>query len=312
MKKNQKIIFMGTPDFASYVLETLISNQYNIIAIVSQPNRRVGRKKIEQLTPVAQTALKHGIVCIQPEKINDCVDQIKSLDPDLILTCAYGQFVSQEILNIPKLGCLNLHASILPKYRGGAPIQYALLNGDKETGISLMEMISKMDAGRVFDVKKTSIDLCDNQATVYEKLKECANDVITDSLQKYLKKELVGIEQDEKLVSFAPNITREQERINIDKSGYEIYNQVRALNPVPGAYFVYKDLKVKIFSCDICKNTYDGQPYINRVEKDTLILRFTGHDLLVRSLQLEGKRKMTFKELYVGHSNFFEPDTYLM
>ena len=148
--KNKRIVYMGTPVFSQYIFEKLILAGYNIVALVSQPDRPVGRKRIITATPTKEIALKYNIPVFQPEKIKDEYESIKHLNPDIIITCAYGQFVPQGLLDIPPYGCLNIHASLLPKLRGGAPIQHALIDGHNKTGVTLMEMIKKMDAGRMY------------------------------------------------------------------------------------------------------------------------------------------------------------------
>lgn len=303
---------MGTPIFAAKVLEMLVHSPYQIVGVISQPNRRTGRKRVETLTPVRTVADMHHIPCMQPEKIIDAKQWICDLNPDLLLTCAYGQIVSTDILSIPKEGCLNLHASLLPKYRGGAPIQYAILNGDTKTGITLMEMVKKMDAGDIYDVKEVEISSQDTQATVYVKLEGAAQRIVSESLPLYFNKELVPITQDENKVTYAYNIQREQERIDVTKDGQDIYNQIRALNPIPGAYLYYNDTKIKLFDVRLHKTDNDQAAFIKQFDKNGLMLNFKGYDIEVLSLQVEGKKHMTFIDFYPGNSNFFAVNDILL
>ena len=211
MDYNQRIVFMGTPEIAANVLQALIENEYNIVGVIAQPDKPIGRKKILEPVPTKKVALKHGIPVFQPYKIKLDYEFLKELKPDLIITLAYGQIVPQGVLDIPPLGCINLHGSLLPKYRGAAPIQYAIKNGDKITGVTLMEMIDKMDAGKMYAKKTIAISDDDNSSSLFNKIGECAKELILETLPLYLEGKLNGEEQDESLVSFCPTIKPEEE-----------------------------------------------------------------------------------------------------
>ena len=190
--KETRIMFFGTPEFAVRILETLVEEKYNVIATVSQPDRPVGRKHRIEPTPVHACSMKYDIPCLQPEKLKDISEEIKKYQPELIMTCAYGQFIPSSILSLPIKGCLNIHPSLLPKYRGGAPIQHAVMNGDTETGVSLMEMITRMDAGRIYACYHTEIGKDETFGEVNERLMDISCQLVKEQLPLYLEGKLEG------------------------------------------------------------------------------------------------------------------------
>lgn len=300
--KTARIIVMGTPEITAYLLEGLISHGYNIIALIAQPDRPVGRKKILTSVPSKVVAEKYHIPTYQPEKIRKDFEFIKELKPDLILTLAYGQIVPQEVLDIPIYGCINLHGSLLPKYRGAAPMQYALLNNDKVTGFSLMEMVKEMDAGGVYAQKECEISEDDNFSSLYIKMSKIALDLALESLPKYLNNELIKVEQDKDKVSFAPSIKPEEERIDLNKSIKEIFGQIRALSEQPGAYLFLEEEKIKIFKAKIISEDISGDiNTIVKADKKGLYIKVRDGVISILELQKSGKNKMDYLSFLNGN-----------
>ena len=227
--KDKNVVFMGTPDFAVPVLEMLIEKT-NVVMVVTQPDKVVGRKKELVYSPVKKVAMEHKIPVFQPIKIRHDYEELKRLDIDLIVTCAYGQIIPKEVLEMPKHGCVNVHASILPKYRGAAPIQWAIMNGDKKTGVTIMFMDEGMDTGDIIKIAEIPIEEDDNVGTMHDKLSVLGRDTLESVLNNILNGIVIGIKQTDDY-TFAPMIKREDERINFNDDGINIINKIRALHP---------------------------------------------------------------------------------
>ncbi len=288
-----KIVFMGTPAFSVPILEGLLEEGYDIAAVVTQPDRPVGRKRIITPTPVKEAALKHGLLVLQPEKISGSpeMEQIKTLAPDLLITAAFGQFLPSSLLAVPTHGALNVHASLLPKYRGGAPVHYAIMAGDQETGVTIMEMIKKMDAGGIFAQERLPITPQDDVGTMFDKLSALGKTLLLQTLPKILSGELTPVPQDEDLVTYSPNISREQEAIDWRKTAQQIDAQVRGMRPWPIAFTMYQDQRWKIWSVSPVAQTTTAAPgtIIERSKKELLIACGSGTVLAIDSLQPAGK-----------------------
>ncbi len=301
-KKQARIIFMGTPEISSKVLEGLILDGYNIIALIAQPDRPVGRKKVLVPVPTKVVAEKYNIPVYQPLKIRKEYEFVSELRPDLILTLAYGQIVPQGLLDIPTLGCINLHGSLLPKYRGAAPIQYALLNNEKKTGMTLMKMVKEMDAGEMYMNEEVEISEEDNSTSLFIKMGDAALSLAKRALPLYLAGELKGVPQDESLVTFAPSIKPEEEKIDLSKSKEEVFGQIRALSDVPGAYLFLDNLKLKIYKSKIVSDEIIGQiGEIVKADKGGLYLQLSNGLLSLLELQKEGKGRMDYKSFINGN-----------
>ncbi|KPG72000.1 methionyl-tRNA formyltransferase [Enterococcus sp. RIT-PI-f] len=288
-----KIVFMGTPAFSVPILEGLLEEGYDIAAVVTQPDRPVGRKRIITPTPVKEAALKHGLLVLQPEKISGSpeMEQIKTLAPDLLITAAFGQFLPSSLLAVPTHGALNVHASLLPKYRGGAPVHYAIMAGDQETGVTIMEMIKKMDAGGIFAQERLPITPQDDVGTMFDKLSALGKTLLLQTLPNILSGELTPVPQDEDLVTYSPNISREQEAIDWRKTAQQIDAQVRGMRPWPIAFTMYQDQRWKIWSVSSVAQTTTAAPgtIIERSKKELLIACGSGTVLAIDSLQPAGK-----------------------
>ncbi|MET3318498.1 UNVERIFIED_ORG: methionyl-tRNA formyltransferase [Peribacillus simplex] len=305
-----KIIFMGTPDFSVPVLKRILDEGYDVIAVVTQPDRPVGRKKVLTPPPVKVEAEKQGIPVYQPEKIREKEDleKIISLKPDLVVTAAFGQILPNELLEAPKYGCINVHASLLPELRGGAPIHYSILQGKEKTGITIMYMAEKLDAGDILTQAEVTIEEEDNVGTLHDKLSKVGSDLLAETLPKLINDELNAIKQDEDKATFAPNIRRSEEKIDWSKTGEDIYNHVRGLNPWPVAYTLLNESILKIWQANKLEHNNQAVPgTIIDVRNDGFVVS-TGNEtaILVTELQPSGKKKMPAKDYLRGAGSFIK------
>ncbi|USK40599.1 methionyl-tRNA formyltransferase [Cytobacillus firmus] len=299
-----KIVFMGTPDFSVPVLKQIIDDGYEVIGVVTQPDRPVGRKKVLTPPPVKVEAEKQGIPVYQPEKIRqpDELEKVLALKPDLVVTAAFGQILPKELLDAPKYGCINVHASLLPELRGGAPIHYSILQGKEKTGITIMYMAEKLDAGDILTQVEVPITETDTVGTLHDKLSAAGSKLLSETLPKLLNGELNPIKQNEEEATFAYNIKREQEKIDWSKTGEEIYNHIRGLNPWPVAYTTFDGRVVKIWNSKKVKQAKSEEPgTIIRLEEDGIVVA-SGSDTAVKitELQPSGKKKMPAEQFLRG------------
>jgi methionyl-tRNA formyltransferase len=299
-----KIVFMGTPDFSVPVLQQIINDGYEVIGVVTQPDRPVGRKRILTPPPVKVEALKHSIPVYQPEKIQqkEELEKILALKPDLIITAAFGQILPKELLDAPEFGCINVHASLLPELRGGAPIHYAIIQGKEKTGVTIMYMVEKLDAGDIITQIEVPITDEDNVATLHEKLSEAGAKLLSETLPQLLEGNIHPISQNNELATFASNIRREQEKIIWAKTGVDIYNHIRGLNSWPVAFTSLEGQTLKIWKAEKVKGELNGEPgTILRIESDGFVVS-TGNEvgLKIVELQPSGKTKMTGEQFLRG------------
>ena len=309
----KKIVFMGTPKFAVPVLEMLIE-KYGVDLVITQPDKKVGRKKVLTAPPVKVIAEEKGIKVLQPEKISNdenVLSELKELNPDIIITAAYGQLVPETILEIPKYKCINVHGSLLPKLRGGAPIQYSILEDHRKTGITIMYMVKKLDAGDM--ISKVEVDILDsdNYESLHDKLSIAGRDLLKETLPNIFTENISPEKQDDSLATFARNILREDEKIDWNKSAREIFNQVRALDPMPGAFTYLDENILKIWSSKVVEleENYSAEKagtIIKQDKKYIYILCGKNTVLKVKELQISGKKRMPVvnflsnKKDYVG------------
>ena len=303
MKKNElRLVFMGTPEISASVFEAMILDGYHFVALVAQPDRPVGRKGEIEKVPTKLVAEKYNIPVYQPVKIRRDYEFLKEINPDLIITLAYGQIVPEGLLNIPRFGCLNLHGSLLPKYRGAAPIQYALINGDKVSGMTLMEMVKEMDAGKMYAKKEVIVDKDDNCTSLFNKMTEAAKELIIEALPKYIDGELKGEEQDENEVSICPTIKPEQERLSFNYSTKEMWGWIRGLSDHPGAYLMLDNQKFKIFKAEPLNDKVTAEVgTIVNADKRGLVLQCKDGQLALLEVQKEGKKRMDYKSFLNGN-----------
>lgn len=305
MNKNKpRIIFMGTPDFSVPVLTGLIEN-YKVIAVVTQPDKPVGRSGKLKYSPVKETALKHNIEVLQPKKITEVLEQITTLDPDLIITCAYGKILPKKLLETPKLGCINVHASLLPKLRGGAPIHHAIIDGYKETGITIMYMSEEMDAGDIISQEKITISDEDTTETLHDKLSQIGRTLLLETLPSILNGTNQRIKQDASKVTFGYVITREDEKIDFHKTKTEIINQIRGLNSHPGAYCLLDNKILKVWKAIPSENSSAEKNIgeITNIYENGFSVKVGDGEIIFTEIQPEGKSKMKATNFINGHPN---------
>lgn len=286
---------MGTPQFSVPILESLIASEYAVIGVVTQPDRPVGRKKILTPSPVKQVAVNHNIPVYQPEKLvgSSELDELLTLPIDLIVTAAYGQFLPEKLLNYPSFRAINVHASLLPKYRGGAPIQYAIMNGDDKTGVSIMYMEKTMDSGAILSQVELPILEEDNVSTLFDKLSLIGRDCLMATLPSIFNRTVEAIPQNPELVTFSPALTREQERLNWNLPAQTIHNYIRAMNEWPGAYTLLKGERFKIWVSRMSDNR-SSNPAGTIIKTSTTLSVVCGDGVLLELLivQPAGKSKM--------------------
>lgn len=302
-----KIVFMGTPDFAVPVLQQIINDGYNVIGVVTQPDRPVGRKRKITPPPVKVEALKYNIPVFQPEKIREeqSLQEILDLKPDLIVTAAFGQILPKKLLDAPKYGCINVHASLLPELRGGAPIHHAIIQGKKETGITIMYMVEQLDAGDMISQVKVPIDERDTVGSLHDKLSEAGAKLLSETLPKLLNGVVTPIKQKDEEATFAYNIKREDERINWNRPGEEIYNHIRGLNPWPVAFTTLNGETLKIWWGEKVEITQTAEPgTIIDVVPDGLIVATKNNTAIkITELQPAGKKKMSTEQFLRGNKD---------
>lgn len=305
-----KIVFMGTPDFSVPVLRRIIEDGYEVVGVVTQPDRPVGRKRVLTPPPVKVEALKHNIPVLQPEKIRlkEETDKVLALNPDLIVTAAFGQILPKEILESPKFGCINVHASLLPELRGGAPIHYSIIQGKSETGVTIMYMVEKLDAGDMLARVVVPIEEKDHVGSLHDKLSIAGANLLSETVPALLKGEITPEKQDESKVTFAWNIKREEERIDWSKSGEEIYNHVRGLHPWPVAYTTLNGEVLKVWWSEKVEGHQNLNPgEIIEVQNNGIVVA-TGNQTAIKitDLQPSGKKRMEAKQYINGAGSFIE------
>ncbi len=301
---------MGTPDFSVPVLDQLVKDGYDVCAVVTQPDRPKGRKRIITPPPVKEAALKHQIPVYQPEKLRDSAElqQLLALQPDLIVTAAYGQILPLVLLEAPKLGCINVHASLLPQYRGGAPIHKAIIDGKKETGVTIMYMVEKLDAGDILTQVVVPIEEEDNVGSLHDKLSMAGAALLSDTMPKLMEQSIEPKQQEESLVTYAWNITREEEKIDWSKDGEAIYNQIRGLHPWPVAFTILEGKPLKVWWGQKVKTTKNQSPgEIIAIEKDGFVIG-TGNETAIKlvDIQPSGKKRMTAEQFLNGAGNHLQ------
>lgn len=298
-----KIVFMGTPKLAAGVLEALWEAGHEIRAVVTQPDKPKGRSKALQMSPVKEFALEKGIEVFQPVRIRkpEAVEKLKEFDAEVFVVAAFGQILSQEILDMPQYGCINVHASLLPAYRGSAPIQWCIINGEEKTGVTIMQMDAGIDTGDMLLKRSVAILPSDTAESLSDKLEKAGGEAIVEALALLEKGELRGTPQNEAESSYVPMIEKSMGRIDFSRTAEEIDRLIRGLYPWPSAFTSYKGKTLKIWEAVPVSEEGEGQPgSIERVEKEAVYVN-TGKGILkVTQLQLEGKKRMQVKEFLLG------------
>ena len=297
---NERIVFLGTPDFAANILEGLIKANYNIVGVVTQPDKEFGRKKVLKPSAVKEMALKYNLPVLTPQKIRKEYDDVLAFEPDLIISSAYGQIIPNAILDYPKYKCINTHGSLLPKYRGGAPIQRSIINGDKLTGITIMYMNEKMDEGDILYQRQIDIDIHDTNTTLFKKLSDLSLEMLLEFLPKLFNGDIKPVAQNNDEATYAYNLDKEIEHINFNDSTLNVYNHIRGLLDNPGCFFAIKDKKYKIEKVDfeLCDNT-KVNTFVGLQDN---YLRIDCLDGFIKVLMIkpEGKNSMDAKSFFNG------------
>lgn len=298
---NERIVFMGTPAFAANVLKALIENNYNIVAVVSQADKKIGRKQILTPSPVKEVGLEYGIPVLTPLSIKDDYQSIIDYKPDLIITCAYGQFIPSLLIEYPKYKSINIHGSLLPKYRGGAPIQRSIINGDEKTGISIIFMTKKMDAGDILYMRDLNIDIKDTNTILFDRLSNLAKICILNFLPDFFKGNYKRIAQDEKKATFAYNLTKDDEYIDFDDDVLKVYNHIRGLLEKPGAYSILNNRKYKFIEVFFAYDDHCDPGIFKGLFADYLRIDCQNGFIKVYKIKPEGKNTMDAKSFYNGN-----------
>ena len=295
-----KIVFMGTPEFSVNVLEGLLSLNHEVVLVVTQPDKLVGRKQVLEQSPVKKSALLHGLPVFQPTKIKEDYQAVLDAKPDIIVTAAFGQFIPKIVLDYPEFGCINVHGSLLPKYRGGSPIQTSIIKGEKETGITIMYMASKMDAGNIIAQRAIPILDTDDNGSMFSKLSVLGRDLLLEVLPSIFDKTNPSIPQDESQVTYAYNITHQQQFIDWNKSADEVVNLVRGLAPNPTALTSINGTIIKVYKAKKVSDDTLGKPgEVVKLNKELLISCGSGA-VSILELQQAGKNKMDVKSFLNG------------
>lgn len=304
VQKEVKIVFMGTPDFAVPILEGLIKN-YEVKGVVTQPDKKVGRQGKISEPPIKKIALNHTILVLQPENIKENWQDVISLHPNLIITCAYGQILPRELLVYPEYGCINIHASLLPKLRGGAPIHHAIMDGYKKTGITIMHMSPEMDKGDIISQKEIEIEEEDTASTLHDKLSKLGRELLLETLPSIIDKTAPRIKQNEEEATYGYNITKEDERIDFEATKKQVYNKIRGLNSWPGAYTMLDGKRIKIWKSYISDNSFTGliNGQITNLYEDGIGVKVSNGEIIITELQPEGKKKMSAVSYINGLQN---------
>ena len=294
-----KIVYMGTPEFSVGPLKELINN-YDVEMVVTQPDKEVGRKKILTPSKVKEFALANSIKVFQPHKIREEYKEILDMKPDLIVTCAYGQIIPKELIDYPKYGCINIHASLLPEYRGGAPIHHAVIDGKDKTGITIMYMNEKMDEGDILYQKEIDILDTDNTSTMFNKLSVLGSEMIKEFIPRLISGDFTPIKQDNDKATYAYNITKEDEKIDFNNSAINIYNKIRGLSEVPGSYAFLDNKRVKVFNSRIGNNSKGNPGEIINVYEDGIGVMTNDKEIILTDIQVEGKTRELVKDYLHG------------
>ena len=301
VKKEVKIVFMGTPEFSVPILEALLKN-YNVRGIVTQPDKPVGRNGKISSPPVKKFAEDNLVLVLQPENIKEQWQEVVSLHPTLIITCAYGQIIPRELLVYPEYGCINVHASLLPKLRGGAPIHHSIIDGHKKTGITIMHMNPRMDEGDIISQKEIEILDTDTAETLHDKLSILGRDLLLETLPSIIDGTATRTVQNHEEATYAPNISKADEKIDFSKTKRQIFNQIRGLNSWPGAYCLFEGKRMKVWSSRIGEESYsnkiDGQ--IVKIYPDGIGVKVSNGEIILTEIQIEGKNKMEVKNYLNG------------
>ncbi len=307
MNKESRIVFLGTPDFSVPILQSLVETGYPVVGVVSQPDRPVGRKRVLEPTPVKQAALELGLPLIQPERIRheEAVAMLAKWQPDVLITAAYGQLIPERILNMPRIASLNVHASLLPMYRGASPIQRAILHGDGETGVSIITMVKEMDAGPVWAQERLDILPNENYGELSARLSSLGAKLLLTTLPDIINHAIQPQEQDGAKATFAPRLTRDDEWLDFADSANHIVNKIRALAPSPGVSVWLGDKVLKVWYATPVEMSFsESQPgQVLDITEDGIIVACQTGAIAILHIQAAGKKAMSGVEFSRGYRN---------
>lgn len=299
-----KVLFMGTPDIAATVLKSIINSNHEVTCVVTQEDKPKGRGKQLAMPPVKEVALEHGIEVFQPAKIKEesAISKLKEIDADIFVVAAYGKILSKEILEMPKYGCINVHASLLPKYRGAAPIQWSIIDGEKLTGVTIMQMDEGLDTGDM--LFKSVVEIADNDTadTLYDKLSECGGSLIVEALDRIEEGDIHPVKQDNTQATYAKILDKSLGKLSFSKSPEEIERLVRGLNSWPGTFTYINGKTLKIWEVALSDIPSNGEPgTILSANAGRLFVNTKGNALELITVQLEGKKRMDVKSFMLGY-----------
>lgn len=298
---NHKIIYLGTPEIAVKPLEALSNDTFEILGVITQPDKEKGRGKKKQASPIKEFALRHNLKVFEPKDKKELTDILKELKPDIGVLFAYGMIVPNEALEIPRKGIINIHPSLLPKYRGPSPIQNAILNGDDKTGVSIIKLGSEVDAGDVLKVKELDVEDQDTAETLSMKLSDLASQMIVKTIDGYLENKLKLMPQESSKATFTKMIRKEDGKIDWSKPALKIEREMRAYYPWPGSFTSWEGKKLKILECSLAEDL-DLKPGSVAIEEDRVFVQTGNGALEVKTVQLEGKKPTSSKEFLNGYS----------
>lgn len=290
-----RVVFMGTPEFSVPTLQSLIDSEHELIGVITQPDKAKGRGKAVQFTPVKEKALEYDIPVYQPVKVKspEFVEILKELNPDVIVVIAFGQILSKEILELPKYGCINVHASLLPKLRGSAPIQWAVINGEEKTGVTIMQMDVGIDTGDMYLKEEIVLDAKETGGSLHDKLAVMGGPLILEALKMAEAGTLVGEKQNDEEANYIKMLDKALGNIDFTKSSVEIERLIRGLNPWPSAYTSLNGKTLKVWDADVLEGDFEGQcGEVVQITKDALIVKTGEGALALKEVQLEGKKRM--------------------
>lgn len=295
---------MGTPDFSVPAIKSLIDAGHEIKCVVTQPDKQRGRGKKVLYTPVKEEALKYDIEVLQPEKVRerDFIEKLRGYEADVMVVIAFGQILPKEVLEMTKYGCINVHASLLPKYRGAAPIQWAVIDGEKESGVTTMQMDEGLDTGDILEVSKVVLDEKETGGSLFDKLSEEGAKLIVSTLDKLEKNEIVPVEQRNEESNYASMIKKDMGKIDFSKDAVSIERLIRGLNPWPSAYTYFNGKTLKLWECDVLDKDYEGEfGEVVDVDKERIYVKTGDKTLVIKELQLEGKKRMKTLDFLLGN-----------
>ena len=299
-----KVVFMGTPDFSVGALEALVKAGHEVTAVVTQPDRQKGRSLEMSFSPVKECALRYELPVFQPEKIKtaEAVEVLRRYEADIFVVAAFGQILSKEILEMPKYGCINIHASLLPKYRGAAPIQWAILNGDAITGVTIMQMNEGLDTGDILTTKEVEISAEETGESLFDKLAIAGAELLIETLPEIEKGTLTPIKQEEEKASHVRMLTKEMGKIDWEKEAIVLERLVRGMNSWPSAYCRLRNKNMKVWRAAVLEEDTDARPgEIVNVTKDALYIQTGKGQLILKEVQLESKKRMAVKDFLIGY-----------